>query len=118
MRGAILRFVDRLRAHDVSVSVGETMDAVAAVAAAGVERSVLRDALATTLVRDERDRPVFDRLFDETFPLIGARAARPGRRRGGAGAADGVPSPGRGGSGTGHGQPRSRPEEPPPPSSS
>jgi hypothetical protein len=87
VRERILGFVDRLRAHHLPVSVSETMDAVAAVAAAGVDRTVLREALATTLVKDEHDRPTFDRLFELTFPLLpGAPAPRrTGRRRSGAG---------------------------------
>jgi uncharacterized protein with von Willebrand factor type A (vWA) domain len=54
------------------------MDAIAAVAAAGVEREVLREALATTLVKDEHDRPTFDDLFEHAFPLV---SAPPGTRR-------------------------------------
>src|SRR5882724_3625025 len=81
MRRRILDFVDRLRAHELSISVGETMDAVAAVAAAGVEREVLREALATTLVKDEHDRPAFDRLFETAFPLVGGAERRPKGKR-------------------------------------
>src|SRR5437870_1270836 len=80
MRSRILAFVQALRAEAVDVSVAETMDAVRAVAAAGVEREVLRESLAACLVKDEEDRPVFDRLFDAAFPLVnGEREA--GRRR-------------------------------------
>src|SRR5262245_6700675 len=63
------------------------MDAVAAVAAAGVHRTILREALATTLVKDEHDRPTFDALFDLAFPLVrGADGrSRKGRRRAGGG---------------------------------
>lgn len=97
MRERLLGFVDALRADGVRVSVGETLDAVRAVAAAGVERAVLRDALAATLLKDERDRTAFDRRFDLAFPLVGAEpgAGRSPRRRGERGASgDGA---GRGG---------------------
>ena len=59
MRERILAFVHTLRAAGVRVSVTETLDAVRAVAVAGVERDVLREALATTVVKDEGDRPTF-----------------------------------------------------------
>ena len=81
MRERILAFVDRLRAHDLPIAPSETMDAVAAVGAAGVEHEVLREALAATLVKDEHDRPAFDALFEVAFPLSRARAVQ---RRAGA----------------------------------
>src|SRR5215470_7288526 len=81
MRARILEFVQALREGGVEVSVAETLDAVAAVAAAGVEREVLREALAAALVKDEGDRPRFDRLFDTMFPLVGAMGEEPGRKR-------------------------------------
>src|SRR5581483_11138931 len=104
MRARILDFVQALRARDVDVSVAETLDAVEAVAAAGVEREVLREALAAALVKDEADRPAFDALFEERFPLGGAADAPAGRRRrgqrsgGGQGGATGRGT--RGGTGT------------------
>ena len=100
MRERVLDFVGTLRAHGVRVSVAEAMDAMSAVVAAGVDRPVMRDALAATLVKDERDRSLFDRLFDAAFPLVGADADRPGRRRRGARGSPGTE--GRG-SGTGDG---------------
>jgi len=39
----------------------------------------MREALAAALVKHEADRPVFDQLFDEAFPLVGG--AEEGRRR-------------------------------------
>src|SRR6266571_722150 len=76
MRARILDFVQTLRAEGVDVSVAETMDAARAVAAAGVER----ESLAACLVKNEDDRPLFDRLFDAAFPLVGA-AREAGKRR-------------------------------------
>lgn len=80
MRARLLSFVGTLRAEGVDVSVAETMDACDAVAAAGVERATLREALAATLVKDERDRACFDRLFDAAFPVGGS--ATPATSRG------------------------------------
>ena len=101
MRGRILELVDRLRKRDLPISVGESMDALAAVAAAGVEREVLRESLATTLVKDEHDRPAFDELFDATFPLVGRVDPKGAKRRRRAGS--GEPTIGRGTGGSGQG---------------
>src|SRR5437016_14051661 len=80
MRARILDFVQTLRARGgVEVSVAEAPDALVAVAAVGVEREAMREALAAALVKHEADRPVFDQLFDEAFPLVGG--AEGGRRR-------------------------------------
>jgi uncharacterized protein with von Willebrand factor type A (vWA) domain len=113
VRGRILRFVEALRAHDLPVSVAEAMDAVAAIAAAGVDRPVLREALAATLVKDEDDRAAFDELFEAAFPLRAGAAGRRSARRdagGGDGAASGPP---RGGEGGGVGRRPKPPDAPP-----
>src|SRR5579871_682462 len=93
MRARVLGLIRALRARGIAVSVAESLVAMEAVAAAGIERPVLREALATALVKDEADRPVFDRLFDEAFPLRGAERTAGRRRRpapaGGAGHARG-----------------------------
>jgi uncharacterized protein with von Willebrand factor type A (vWA) domain len=81
MRERIHAFVQGLRGAGLDVSVAETLDAVAAVAVAGVEREVLREALAAALVKDEADRPAFDPLFEEFFPALGAGGDGEGRRR-------------------------------------
>jgi uncharacterized protein len=99
MRKRLLAFAQALRAEGIAVSVAESMDAVAAVAAAGVERETMREALAAALVKDERDRATFDRLFERAFPLGGGEtAARRRRRAAGGGEASGA---GRGGTSQG-----------------
>jgi hypothetical protein len=75
MRDRLVDFIDTLRQAGVNPSPSETIDAVAAVAAAGVEREVLRESLAATLVKDHAERPVFDEVFDRFFVV-------PGRKRG------------------------------------
>jgi uncharacterized protein with von Willebrand factor type A (vWA) domain len=80
MRDRLLEFVDMLRRRGVAISVAESLDAVRAVAVAGVEREPLREALAACLVKDEADRLLYDALFDQHFPLIGPRA-HGGRRQ-------------------------------------
>src|SRR5947208_8950733 len=109
MRARILDFVQTLRAEGVDVSVAETMDAARAVAAAGVEREVLRESLAACLVKNEDDRPLFDRLFDAAFPLVGA-AREAGKRRKRVAGGDGAATRASGqGTAAGRGRPREEP---------
>jgi uncharacterized protein with von Willebrand factor type A (vWA) domain len=77
MREVTLRFIGDLRAAGLRISVGESMDAVRAVAAVGIERDLLREALAASLVKDEEDRPVFDEIFARFF--AGPRSSRKGK---------------------------------------
>jgi uncharacterized protein with von Willebrand factor type A (vWA) domain len=65
----LLTFAGMLRDAGLPISVGETLDAVSAVGLIGVEREALRDGLATTLLKDQADRPAFDATFDQCFPL-------------------------------------------------
>ncbi|MGC3003861.1 hypothetical protein ACPF8X_37170, partial [Streptomyces sp. G35A] len=61
--------VDALRAHGVRVGTGETVDAARAVEALGlVDRELLREGLAATLLHGTGQRPVFDAVFDLYFP--------------------------------------------------
>jgi uncharacterized protein with von Willebrand factor type A (vWA) domain len=69
VRDRILGFIDALRASGVMPNVAETLDAARAVAAAGVERPVLREALAATLVKDHAQRLAFDEVFDRYFGI-------------------------------------------------
>lgn len=79
MKERLVGFLEELRRAGVGASVSEGLDAAAAVALAGVERSVLREALAATLVKDHADRPVFDQVFDRYF-AVPARERRKGLR--------------------------------------
>src|SRR3989442_5945970 len=115
MRSRILVFVQALRADGVDLSVAETMDAVRAVAAAGVEREVLRESLAACLVKDEEDRPTFDRLFEASFPLVGAgREAGKRQRRVAGGGVGGLQTAGGRGTAGGRRRPGGEPAEAPP----
>lgn len=71
MEGAVHRFIRFLRLSGVRVSTAEAIDAMHAVAQAGVldEREVLRSALTVSLVKDRRDLATFDRVFDLFFGL-------------------------------------------------
>src|SRR6266852_2024420 len=78
MRDALLGFIAELRAAGVRISVAESMDAMRAVAAAGLTRTRMREALAATLIKDEADRVVFEEAYMRYFG--GARPGRGGRR--------------------------------------
>src|SRR5437773_2435484 len=110
MRARILDFVQTLRVRGgVEVSVAESLDALVAVAAVGVEREAMREALAAALVKHEADRPAFDRLFDEAFPLAGG-AEEGRRRRRGRGAGGGTVPAGTGRGAGENGRSRAREE--------
>ncbi len=99
MKQRLVGFVEALRGAGVACSVSESLDAVAAVSAAGVERRVMREALAATLVKDHADRPTFDEVFERYFAV-------PGRQRG----KGQRPQPSEEGEGRGHGEGEGRGE--------
>ena len=76
----LLRFVNQLREADVRVSIAETIDAMNAIAAAGLERTPMREALAATLIKDEDDRHIFDEIF-AIFFASGRQHTDDGRRK-------------------------------------
>jgi uncharacterized protein len=103
MREQFIGFVDALRQAGLTPSVSESLDAAAAVAHAGIERPVLREALAATLVKDHADRAIFDEVFERYFALPARPQQRGVRRRAG--------REGDGGGGNGAGLGRERHDE-------
>ncbi|MGH7907884.1 MAG: VWA domain-containing protein [Candidatus Binataceae bacterium] len=83
IRLRILRLIADLRAAGVRISVAETLDAMRAIAAAGFDRVRMREALAATLIKDEADRPLFDKTFVRLFGH--SKIAAPNRAKNGAG---------------------------------
>ncbi len=79
MKERIISFIGALRQAGISPSLGESLDAVAAIGCAGIERRVLRESLAATLVKDHADRATFDEVFDRHFALP-VRARRKAQR--------------------------------------
>ncbi len=77
MTGAVHRFIRLLRLAGLRISVSEAVDAMAAAAQPGLlrDRGLLHDALAVCLVKDRRDLPAFDRVFDRFFALLRVQAA-------------------------------------------
>jgi uncharacterized protein len=75
LRDQLVSFIAALRSAGVRISVAESIDAMNAVAAAGLERARMHEALAAALIKDEADRPTFDESFSRFF-------AAPARERG------------------------------------
>src|SRR5258707_8702377 len=75
LREQLVRFIAALRSAGVRISVAESIDAMNAVAAAGIERARMHEALAAALIKDEADREIFDESFSRFF-------AAPARVRG------------------------------------
>lgn len=72
----VLQMVNGLRQRGLSVSTGETLDAIRAVAEVDVsERTHVRHALHVTLVKDDSHEVLFTRVFEATFPRF--RPERP-----------------------------------------
>jgi uncharacterized protein with von Willebrand factor type A (vWA) domain len=93
MRSILLRFFNELRTAGLSISVSESIDALQAAAAVGVERDLLREALATSLVKAEEDRPLFEHTFAQFF--ASSHPSRKGKQRDSAGGGQGQqPQPG------------------------
>lgn len=68
MQARILQLIAALRASGVRVSLAESAEAFQAVDLLGVQnREEFRLSLRTTLVKDARDLPVFDKLFPLFF---------------------------------------------------
>jgi uncharacterized protein len=84
LREQLGRFIAQLRSAGVRVSVAESIDAMNAVAAAGLARDRMREALAATLVKDEADRTLFEEAFGRFFaaPASGTERRRHPDQRG------------------------------------
>jgi uncharacterized protein with von Willebrand factor type A (vWA) domain len=82
-RDLTLRFINELRTAGLRISISESMDALQAVAAIGVERELFREALAACLVKDEEDRIVFDETFARFFAGPGTRHRGKHQEKGG-----------------------------------
>lgn len=67
----ILEFIRILKDADVRVSPSESIDVFGALGYIDyTDRAVFRQALATTLVKDYTDLPIFDRCFHEFFDRV------------------------------------------------
>ncbi len=72
MEATLHRFVRLLRLGGLRVSIPEALDAMRCAGQPGVlsSRAVLRTALRAALVKDQRDEPMFDEIFDAFFSLV------------------------------------------------
>jgi len=83
LREQLGNFIAELRAAGIRVSVAESIDAMNAVAAAGLEQTRMREGLAAALIKDEADRASFDEVFGRFFaapPGSGGRRRHPDHR--------------------------------------
>jgi uncharacterized protein with von Willebrand factor type A (vWA) domain len=76
MESRILQLIAALRASGVRVSLAESAEAFSAVDLMGIQhREHFRLSLRSTLIKDVRDLPVFDKLFPLFFgsgqPMMG-----------------------------------------------
>jgi uncharacterized protein len=67
LRDQLVNFISALRDAGVRISVAESIDAMNAVAVAGLERARMHEALAAALIKDEADRAIFDESFNRFF---------------------------------------------------
>ena len=67
LRDQLVNFIASLRDAGVRISVAESLDAMNAVAAVGLERARMHEALAAALIKDEADRAIFDESFNRFF---------------------------------------------------
>ncbi|MCS6906424.1 MAG: VWA domain-containing protein [Anaerolineales bacterium] len=68
MEERTLQFIAALRASGVRVSLAESADAFQAMLKVGVQdRNRFRQSLRTTLIKERRDIPIFEQLFDLFF---------------------------------------------------
>ena len=64
----VLEFIGDLRRAEIRISPSEALDALAASAEIGLtDRDTFKAALASTLVKESRDLPTFERLFNLYF---------------------------------------------------
>jgi uncharacterized protein with von Willebrand factor type A (vWA) domain len=79
MEQRVVTFIEALRHAGVRVSVAESVEAVQAIAAAGVaQRDWFRVALRATLIKEVRDHATFDELFPQYFGGVPPTLQRPG----------------------------------------
>ena len=79
MEAPILRFVDLLRRRGVRISPAETLDALRGLGAVELaRREQVKTALRATLIKEARDEPLFDELF-EAFFSVDDRTGRRGQ---------------------------------------
>jgi uncharacterized protein with von Willebrand factor type A (vWA) domain len=82
LRDQLVSFIAALRDAGVRISVAESIDAMNAVAAVGLERALMHEALAAALIKDEADRAIFDEAFNRFFASPRAKRGEHPNQRG------------------------------------
>ena len=72
MHATLHRFIRLLRLGGVRVAIPEALDAMRCAAQPGVlsSKPLLRTALRVSLIKDHRDEPIFDEIFEAFFALV------------------------------------------------
>ena len=95
LRDQLVNFIAALRDAGVRISVAESLDAMNAVVAVGLDRSRMQEAMAAALIKDEADRAIFDESFNRFFAAPRAdRGEHPDQRGDNVSAAAGRGRPG------------------------
>ena len=78
MKTAILDFIEGLKFRGARISISESMDALSGVSVVGTDdRGDFKAALRAALIKDGRDIPVFEELFEAYFsPMSIIEAAK------------------------------------------
>ncbi|MGH7924710.1 MAG: VWA domain-containing protein [Candidatus Binatus sp.] len=82
LRDQLVSFIGALRDAGVRISVAESIDAMNAVAAVGLERARMHEAMAAALIKDEADRAIFDESFNRFFAAPRAERGEHPEQRG------------------------------------
>ncbi len=68
MKTAILDFIEGLKFRGARISISESMDALTGITEVGTDdKNVFKATLRSTLIKDSKDIPTFDELFDTYF---------------------------------------------------
>ncbi len=72
MEATLHRFIRILRLGGVRVAIPEALDAMRCAAQPGVlsSKPLLRNALRVSLIKDRRDEPIFEEIFEAFFGLV------------------------------------------------
>jgi len=81
VRDRLLTFIEALREAGLAITLAEELDAMRAIGAIGIEPAAFKEALGATLVKDEADRPTFDRLFSRFFAVPGCHRGHGDRQQ-------------------------------------
>jgi hypothetical protein len=102
MDRTLTNFIKALRAADVPVSIGETIDALKTVSVTGYDdRTFMKDALSFVVAKTPEEKEIYSSLFDLYFSRDVSREAMASYEENADGSPDGEPGEGEPGGGEG-----------------